>query len=196
MSLPLLPDHAPARLVEPPVRLLASLGVTPNMVSVAGLSGNAVAAVLIARGDLLAGGIVMLLASALDALDGALARSTEQATAFGAVLDATLDRLSEAAVLFGLLWYELDAGNSEESLLVFVAMVGSMLVSYVRARAEANGISLRAGLFTRPERVVLLAAALITGWLRPALWTLAVLTMLTALQRLILVARRAGDEQP
>ena len=76
---------------------------------------------------------------------------------------------------------------------VIVAMVGSMLVSYVRARAEANGVSLTAGLFTRSERVVLLAAALVLDLLRPALWVLALLTMLTALQRLYLAGRRLHD---
>jgi CDP-diacylglycerol--glycerol-3-phosphate 3-phosphatidyltransferase len=201
MSLPfsrdrlrLLSGRAPSRLVEPLVALLSAAGVTPAALSVAGLLGNVAAAALVARGELVAGGVVMLLASTLDLLDGALARATGKATRFGAVLDATFDRVSEAAVLFGLLVYESGLGNREESLLVFVVATGSMLVSYIRARAEANGVTLTEGVFTRPERVVLLAAALLTGWVRLGLWLLAVLSLLTAAQRFYLAARALRRE--
>jgi CDP-diacylglycerol--glycerol-3-phosphate 3-phosphatidyltransferase len=203
MSLPfsrgglrLLSGRAPSRLVDPLVALLAAAGVTPAALSVAGLLGNVAAAVLVARGELVAGGVVMLLASTLDLLDGALARATGKATRFGAVLDASFDRVSEAAVLFGLLVYESGLGNREESLLIFVAATGSMLVSYIRARAEANGVTLTEGVFTRPERVVLLAAALLTGWVRLGLWLLAVLSLLTAGQRFFLAARALRREAP
>ncbi len=163
------------------------------MLSVAGLLGNGTAGVLVARGDLVAGGIVMLLSSGLDMLDGALARATGKAGPVGALVDSTFDRVSEAAVLFGVLWYALDRGEDEQAALAFVAIVGSMLVSYVRARVEGLGGKLTDGLFTRAERVVLLAIALLFGWLRPALWILAVLTLLTAAQRLYLGARVLGD---
>jgi len=188
-SMRLLPSRAPAAVLDPVVRALAALGVTPNMLSVAGLLGNGVAGFLVARGDLVAGGIVMLLASALDMLDGALARRTGKATRFGALLDSTFDRLSEAAVLFGVLLHTLDRGHDEQAALAFVAIVGSLMVSYVRARGEGLGVSMTDGLFTRPERVVVLGVALLFGWLRAALWVLAVLTMLTASQRLFLGAR-------
>ena len=121
--------------------------------------------------------------------DGALARATGRVTRFGAVLDATFDRISEAAVLFGMLVYELNLGNREESLLIFAALTGSLLVSYVRAKVEAMGGTMSDGLFTRTERVVLTGAALITGWLRAGLWVLAVLTLLTAAQRLLAAPR-------
>lgn len=203
MSLPfsrdglrLLSGRVPSRLVEPLVALLAAARVTPAALSVAGLLGNVAAAALVARGELVAGGAVMLLASTLDLLDGALARATGKATRFGAVLDATFDRVSEAAVLFGLLVYQSGLGNREESLLVFVAATGAMLVSYIRARAEANGVTLTEGVFTRPERVVLLAAALLTGWVRLGLWLLAVLSLLTAAQRFYLAARALRREAP
>lgn len=198
MSLRLLSGRTPSRVIGPVVDALAAVGVTPGAVTVAGLLGSAGAGVLIARGELLAGGVVMLVAAAFDLLDGALARATGRATRFGAVLDATFDRLSEAAVLFGVLVYETGLGNREETLLVFAAAVGSMLVSYVRARAESHGATLTEGLFTRPERVVLLAAALmIPGALRPGLWLLAVLTLLTVAQRLYLAGRALRrEEQP
>jgi CDP-diacylglycerol--glycerol-3-phosphate 3-phosphatidyltransferase len=195
-SVRLLPSRAPAAVLDPIVRALAAGGVTPNMISVAGLFGNGIAGLLVARGELVAGGIVMLLASALDMLDGALARMTGKASRFGALLDSTFDRISEAAVLFGVLLYALDRGQDEQAALTFVAIVGSLLVSYVRARAEGLGVSMKDGLFTRPERVVLLGMALLFGWLRLALWLLAVLTMLTAFQRLYLGARAlAQDDQ-
>lgn len=195
MSPRLLAGRAPALLLDPIVRLLAAAGVSPAMVTTAGLIGSVIAAVLIARGDLLAGGIVVLVAAGLDMFDGALARATGRATRFGAVLDATFDRISEAAVLFGMLVYELDLGNREEALLIFAALAGSLLVSYVRAKVEAMGGTMSDGLFTRTERVVLTSVALITGWLRAGLWVLAVLTLLTAAQRLLMAPRalREGD---
>ncbi|MDA1004113.1 MAG: CDP-alcohol phosphatidyltransferase family protein, partial [Chloroflexi bacterium] len=142
-----------------------------------------------------AGGAIVLVASALDMLDGAVARATGRASKFGALYDSVLDRASEAVVLFGIAAYALDRGSREQVLLAFAAVVGSLLVSYVRARAEGLGVALTDGLFRRQERVVLTAAGLILGLLRPALWILAVLSLLTALQRLILAARavRAVD---
>ena len=190
----LLPSRPPERLILPLVRGLAALHVTPTAITVAGLAGNIVAAVLIGSGELLAGGVVMLLSSALDMLDGALARETGKASPFGALFDSVVDRISESVVLFGVLVYTTGQGDREQTLLVFGALAGSLLVSYVRARSEAAGVSVTAGLFTRPERVVLLGTALITGWLRPALWALAVLTAATVLHRMVAAARAMGDE--
>jgi len=197
-SMKLLPSRPPASVIVPIVTALARAGVTPNMLSVAGLLGNGAAGILVARGDLVTAGILMLLASALDMLDGALARATGKAGPVGALLDSTFDRVSEAAVLFGVLWYALDRGDDEQAALAFVAVVGSMLVSYVRARVEGLGGKLTDGLFTRAERVVLLALALLFGFLRGALWVLAVLTVVTAVQRLYLgarVLRPAGNDR-
>ena len=188
-QLRLLPRRAPERLIGPLVRRLDAIGVTPDMITLVSIAGNITAAVLAANGQLITAGLVMLVFSAFDFLDGALARATGKASPYGALLDSVFDRVSEAAVLFGILIYELDQGHREESLLVFAAMFGSLMVSYTRARAESLGIELREGLFTRVERVVLLAAALITGFLRLGLWILAVLTLLTAAQRFVVAAR-------
>ncbi|HJM75614.1 MAG TPA: CDP-alcohol phosphatidyltransferase family protein [Dehalococcoidia bacterium] len=196
MSPRLLAGRAPALLLDPIVRVLAVAGVSPAMVTTAGLIGNVIAAVLIGRGELVAGGIVMLVASGLDMFDGALARATGRATPFGAVLDATFDRISEAAVLFGVLVHQLDLGNREEALLVFAALTGSLLVSYVRAKVEATGGVMSDGLFTRTERIVVTSVALITGWLRAGLWVLAVLTLLTAAQRLLMAPRALREVKP
>lgn len=192
MALPssLLPNRAPTVIIGPIVRGLARIGVTPDMLSFAALAGNIGAAALIATGSLAVGGIVMLAFSALDFLDGELARTTGKASKAGAMLDSVFDRFSEAVVLFGLLLYQLDEGHREEAALVFAVLAGSLLVSYVRARAEGLGVALTSGWLRRAERVVLLGVALITGvLLRPVLWALAVLTVLTAIQRLYLAMR-------
>ncbi len=183
----LLPRSAPPWLTDPVVGFLARLGVTPNMLTAAGVVGNVGAAVLAGRGDFLPAGILVLAASSLDLFDGALARATGRATDFGSVFDAVMDRVSEAAVLLGLLVYFSDRGGRTEEVLAFAAVVGSLLVSYVRARAEIVGLKLREGLFTRAERVVVLAAGLIIDQVTPMLWVLAVLAGATAAQRLFLV---------
>lgn len=194
----LLPHSAPRWLTDPIVGVLAGVGVTPNMLTLAGVLGNAGAAALAARGDFLPAGIVMLAASSLDLLDGALARATGKVTRFGSVFDAVMDRVSEAAVLFGLLYYFSDRGGREEELLIFAALVASFLVSYTRARAETVDIPMREGLFGRAERVLLLGIGLMIDQVTVALWVLAVAAGATAVQRLALVwlrARRSDNEE-
>jgi CDP-diacylglycerol--glycerol-3-phosphate 3-phosphatidyltransferase len=166
------------------------------MLTLAGVVGNGGAAVLAARGDFLLAGIVMLAASSLDMLDGALARATGRATRFGSVFDAMMDRVSEAAVLFGLLYYFSNRGGREEELLIFAAVVTSFLVSYARARAEIVDVPMREGVFGRAERVILLAIGLIVDQVTVTLWILAVAAGLTAIQRLALVwLRTRGSEE-
>jgi CDP-diacylglycerol--glycerol-3-phosphate 3-phosphatidyltransferase len=189
----LVPHTLPKRLTDPVGRTLARNGVTPNMITTAGLAGAVVAAVLVARGEFLAGGIVMMAAAALDLLDGIVARASGRVTLFGGVFDSLCDRLSEAAVLGGLLFRLASQGKREEVMLAFAAVVGSLLVSYLRARAEAAGLQLREGLFTRPERVIVLGVGLVVGQVRIALWILAVLANLTVLQRLWVIRGRAGS---
>src|SRR3990170_2709789 len=191
----LLPRSAPRWLTDPVVDVLARLGVTPNMLTAAGVLGNVGAAVLAARGDFLPAGIIVLAASSLDLFDGALARATGRATDFGSVFDAVMDRVSEAAVLFGLLIYFSGRGGRTEELLAFAAVVGSFLASYVRARAQIIGLNLREGLFTRAERVMLLGLGLIIDQVTPMLWILAVLAGVTAVQRLFLVWTRASRQR-
>jgi CDP-diacylglycerol--glycerol-3-phosphate 3-phosphatidyltransferase len=193
----LLPRSAPRWLTDPIVGVLAGVGITPNMLTLAGVIGSAGAGVLAARGDFLPAGIVMLAAGSLDMLDGALARATGKATRFGSVFDAVMDRVSEAAVLFGLLWYFSDRGGREEELLIFAAAVASFLVSYTRARAEIVDLPMEEGLFGRAERLLVLGAGLIIDEVTIALWVLAAVAGVTALQRLALAWLRLGrgDEQ-
>jgi CDP-diacylglycerol---glycerol-3-phosphate 3-phosphatidyltransferase len=187
----LIPHTLPKRLTDSLGPAIARTGITPNMITMAGLAGAIVAAVLVAYGQFLAGGIVMLVAAALDLFDGMVARASGKVTLFGGVFDSLCDRLSEAAVLGGLLFRLASQGKREEVMLAFAAVVGSILVSYLRARAEAAGLELREGLFTRPERVLVLGAGLIFGIVRIALWVLAVAANLTVLQRLWTVRSKA-----
>jgi CDP-diacylglycerol--glycerol-3-phosphate 3-phosphatidyltransferase len=189
----LLPRTVPRRITDPIVAVLAKAHVTPNAVTLVGVLGAAGAAVLLARGQFLAGGIVVLAAGAMDLLDGALARATGRVTPFGAVFDAVMDRVSEAAVLFGILYYYVDRNAGQETLLAFAAIVGSMLVSYVKARGEVLGITIREGLFTRAERVILIGGGSILDLVRIALWILAILANVTALQRLYLIWRKTRE---
>ena len=199
----LLPRSAPRWFTDPIVELLARSGVTPNMLTIAGVAGNVVAAVLAGSGEFVAAGIFVLAASSLDMLDGALARATGKATDFGSVFDAVMDRVSEAAVLFGLLVYFGDIGRTEDQQLAFVAVVASLLVSYIRARAEIVGVGLKEGLFSRAPRVLLISAGLILEpywdvWessVHIMLWALVLMSTLTAAQRLVLVwLKTRGNE--
>jgi CDP-diacylglycerol--glycerol-3-phosphate 3-phosphatidyltransferase len=184
----LLPTRLPAGFADAMGRAVARTGVTPNMISVLGLAGSIAAAVLIAREQLLAGGIVFLAGSLLDLVDGAVARATGRATPYGAVFDAVLDRAGEAIVLTGVAWY---FGRNDDNLgvvLTFLALFGSIAVSYVRARAEIEGMAMREGLFRRQERVAVLSAGLIVGLPIYAVGLIAALGNFTALQRSWMVA--------
>lgn len=192
-SFTLLPHRVPRWFTDPIVAVIARTGATPNHLTVLGFLGNVGAAVLAARGDFLFAGLVMLAASALDLLDGALARATGRVSTFGAILDSALDRLSEAAVLGGLAYYFAQRNQREEVVLCFAALTGSFLVSYVKARAEAHGLELPGGLFSRAERVLLLGGGLIISQVRIALWILAIMASATALQRLYQAWRQFGE---
>lgn len=186
-------------LTEPAVRVIAKTKLSPNVLTILGFLITLVIAWLLAKGFLFLGGFLVLFSGWFDLLDGALARSTGQITKFGALLDSTLDRLGEAALLFGLLFFYLSRNSFQESLLIFAILVGSVMVSYIRARAEGLGLECKVGLFTRPERLILLALGLILSRidlvaLLIVLWILAVGTNLTAIQRLVYVWRETRKE--
>jgi CDP-diacylglycerol--glycerol-3-phosphate 3-phosphatidyltransferase len=148
-------------ITQPVVKLLARTPLTPNAITWLGLFITIGAAYLIVTEHLFAAGWVVLVAGFFDMLDGALARITNRVTRFGGVLDSTLDRLSEAILLLGLLVMYTRGEQVGESLLVGVALLGSLMVSYIRARIEALGMECRMGFFTRPERVIILALGLL-----------------------------------
>jgi CDP-diacylglycerol--glycerol-3-phosphate 3-phosphatidyltransferase len=183
-----------AGFTQPVVRLLARTPLTPNTVTWLGFLITLGAAALIVTGHSFAAGFVVLAAGLCDMLDGALARLTGRVSRFGGILDSTLDRLSEAVVLLGLLWVYLRGGQVGEGLLVGFALLGSLLVSYIRARMEGMGIECPVGLFTRPERVVVLALGLLlSGFDYALVVALAIVTFFsyfTAAQRLIYAWRQ------
>ena len=170
--------------------VLARAGLTPNMITTIGVLLSLVVAAIIASGNLVVGGVLFLIASGFDMLDGAVARAAGSVTKFGGFLDSTLDRYSETIVLFGLLYYLLQTPDAMiGALLVFAATKGSLLISYARARAEAAGFHASVGLLARPERVVILAIGLLFSQVLPALWILAIGTHLTVFMRIFHVWR-------
>jgi len=174
---------------------LNKLGIKPNLVTTAGFLGNLVASVLIAFGNLTGGGLVAMLVGPLDALDGTMARLRNESGRYGAFVDSVTDRYSEIALYAGLLVYFNNTGTWQDALLVFFAAVGSIMVSYVRARAESLGFSAKIGLLTRAERYIVLIPGIIFGYPRVSLWILAVLTNITAIQRFIYVRKQAINSQ-
>ncbi len=182
--------RALSNYVETPVALLMGrMGLTPNIVTIIGLLIAVVAAYLIGVGLWWAGGLVTLFAGIFDMFDGALARMTGRASDFGALLDSTIDRVSEAVVLLGVLAYYIANDNDIGALLVYGALVGSIMVSYMRARSEGLGIECKVGVMQRPERVALTGLGLIVAHWIPVvmlivLGVITALTIFTAIHRL------------
>ena len=160
------------------------LGITPNMMTMLGLIGNTIGAYFLARGEMLTGGIFVLLMTPIDALDGTMARLRGESGDFGAFVDSVTDRYSELIIYGGLLYHFLLLGEPTGGLLVFVAAAGSVLVSYVKARAEALGYEAKVGILTRVERYLVLAPALVFNQLFIGLGIIAVFANITALQRI------------
>jgi CDP-diacylglycerol--glycerol-3-phosphate 3-phosphatidyltransferase len=154
--------EAARAFLAPLVRLAQRLGITPNRVTIIGFFVVVVAAILVALGQLLAGAVVLVAGSLLDAVDGALARANGGGTAFGSFLDSTLDRGAEAILYIGLIVYFLstDTDPIGPVLLALAALCGSFMVSYTRAKAEALGVSASIGLAPRTERLVLIVAGI------------------------------------
>ena len=181
------------RYVElPGARFLKALKLTPNAVTLLGFAVSVVAAYLVGSGWLLAGGVVFLLGGGLDLMDGALARLTGTESPFGALLDSVFDRLGEAALFVGLAIYGLRAGFGDHYLLFFMtvlllALIFSQGVSYLRARGEGLGVFTRAGVMTRPERVVLLGIGLLIGQIVWILLAIAVVSCFTLFQRMFTI---------
>lgn len=164
------------------------ISISPNALSVAGFLITSLAAVALTR-DLRAGGILIGVGGLFDMLDGIVARTNGKASTFGAFLDSVLDRVSDAFLFFALAWHFGSSGRTEGVFLSLGAMLGAFVISYARARAEGLGKDCTTGLMERPERIILLIAAALTGWLIPALWIMLVLTYITVFQRIYHVWR-------
>ena len=177
--------------------------LTPNKISMVGLAGNIVAAVLVVADQFVLAGLAFILGSLMDTLDGRYSRMSGKGTLFGAFLDSTLDRIEEGLVLTAIAWYFADSGDALAAAACVFAVLGSLMVSYTRARAEALGVKCEVGLATRPVRVVILSVGLVFAeglWLgdfsllAPAVYLMAILTTLTVFQRVWHVRRELAVE--
>ena len=179
-----------SHITNPMVGALNKIGVKPNALTFLGLAINVGAAYVIAINHLFLGGILVLVSGLFDLLDGALARFANQTTKFGAILDSTVDRISEAAIFCGLLVWYIPRGSTLEIMLIFAVLVGSFLTSYIRARAEGLGLECQVGLFTRAERVIVLATGLLVNQVFIVLWILVVFVYITVVQRLLYLSKQ------
>jgi CDP-diacylglycerol---glycerol-3-phosphate 3-phosphatidyltransferase len=160
------------------------LGFSPDLVTIMGVLGNILAAWFIANGNLIIGGLLVLFFGLFDAIDGSMARLIGEDTKFGAFLDSVLDRYSEIAIFLGILIYLLRVFNPVTCILVFIATAGSVLVSYIRARAQSLGVDSKIGLLTRVERYLVIVPSLLLNRPEIGLWIIAVLGNITAFQRI------------
>ena len=173
-------------LLAPLVRLLTRLGVSPNSLTIAGVVITTAGAVSFFLKSPRLGGFLILLGGLCDAIDGSLARNAGKATRFGALLDSSVDRYSEFVMLFGIGGYFLMVDDYVSAAVTFLALCGSFMVSYTRARAESLGLAAKVGVMQRPERIVFLGAGALLHpiALKIAIWMVAIFANFTALQRL------------
>jgi phosphatidylglycerophosphate synthase len=162
--------------------------LSPNTLSLIGFLITVLASFFLVT-DLKLGGVFILLGGAFDVLDGVVARVNHKTSKFGAFLDSVLDRYSDALIMLGIAWNLFDKNDYQGVVLCLGAMVGALLISYTRARAEGIGESCSHGLMERPERVVLISFGAITGLMMPVLWIMLVLTHFTVLQRILHVRK-------
>ena len=181
---------------RPAVSVLVALKISADVATLIGLLIALVAAYYISQGQFVLGGVLVIAGAVFDLLDGGIARSTGKVTKRGALTDSVFDRVSEIAVLAGLGMYYVDGENADSTavLLAFIAMGGSLMVSYVRARAEGLGEKGTAGFLTRPERIVITVAGLVLGYPLAVLWILGVGTPLSAIWRFFASWRALGSE--
>ncbi len=170
------------------------LGIFPNTMTLIGLAGNIAAAVLLALGYITVGGIVVLVMGLVDTIDGAMARLRGMPSEFGAFVDSVTDRYSELVIFGGLLYYFLQKGDWVSALGIYIAASGSVLVSYVRARAASLGMDTKVGFLSRFERYLVLAPSLILNIPMVGIWIIAVFANVTAIQRIVDVRRQAHEQ--
>jgi len=178
------------RFTTPVARLLAHTPVTPDFLTWLGFLLTCGAAALVSTHHLLGGGIGVLVAGLMDIFDGALARQTGRVSRFGAILDSTLDRLSEGVVLLGIIFVLARDDSELGAVLAGATLMLSFSVSYIRARAEGMGVECTEGWFTRTERVIVIALGLILNQIIIALAVVSVLSLITAAQRLFVAWRK------
>ncbi len=192
-----LTDHLRKRfkhILDPIGAFLNRLGIYPNTMTIFGLIGNTVGAYFLAQGQTFIGGMLILAMGPVDALDGTMARLRGESGVYGAFVDSVTDRYSELVIFGGLLFYFLSQGNEVASGLTYLAAAGSVLVSYVRARAQSLGYEAKVGTFTRFERYIVLAPSLVLGFPVIGVAIIALGANITAVQRIVHIRREVQKE--
>ncbi len=179
------------KLLEPVVALLNFLKITPNVITISGLFINLIASLYIYTGNFIAGAIIILFAGWFDMMDGILARKMNMKTKFGGFLDSTVDRLSEGILYSGILLFYIKTSEINGIILSYSAMFFSFLISYTRARASGLKIDCEVGIFTRPERIIILIIGLLINQLLITLIVINVFSIITVIQRIIKVYKDA-----
>lgn len=177
-------------VIDPIARGLLRIGITPNTITAIGFLLSTVAAVFASQGKFTIAGLILLIAAPLDVVDGSMARLIGIPTQYGSLIDSVTDRYSELVVFGGMMFYFINTQNTLAAMLVYIAAAGSVLVSYVKARAEGLNLSAKVGLLTRVERLIILIICLIFNIPTVALWIIAVLANYTAIQRLLYVRKQ------
>jgi len=172
------------KILIPVSSFFLKAGLTPNIITILGLLGNIGAALFISKGKFIIGGIVALVVGTFDAIDGTMARLSGEPSKFGCLFDSLIDRYSEMTLLLGILVHFSSINNNTGIILVYLALCGSFLVSYIRARAEGLGVEVRKGILTRVERLLVLVISLLFRQPLMGVLVIAVLANFTALQRL------------
>lgn len=182
-------------LLMPLARAMGRLGIHPNTITVLGMLLQFGVAAVFGLGHVALGGWLLLALAPVDALDGALARALNLQSRFGAFLDSTLDRISDAALVLGLTVHYMRQGQALAVALLLTSLVATQMVSYVRARAEALGFPCKVGVLTRLERIVLIGALSAVGLPMVMMWVLAILSVFTMMQRILYVYAVARREE-
>jgi CDP-diacylglycerol---glycerol-3-phosphate 3-phosphatidyltransferase len=181
-------------VLDPVGAFFNRLGIYPNTMTLLGLAGNIIGAILIALGHMTLGGIIVLVMGLIDTLDGTMARLRGMPSEFGAFVDSVTDRYSELVIFAGLLYYFLQKGDWLSVLAIYIAAGGSVLVSYVRARAASLGMDTKVGFLSRFERYLVLAPSLIFNIPKVGIWIIAIFANFTAIQRIVDVRRQAHEQ--
>ena len=181
-------------ILDPIGAFLNKIGLMPNTMTVLGLLGNTAGAIFLAQGKMTIGGLIILAMGPVDALDGTMARLRGEPSEFGAFVDSVTDRYSELVIFGGLMVFYAQQGNWTAALVTYVAAGGSVLVSYVRARASSLGYDTKVGILTRMERYLVLAPALVLNIPLVGLWIIAILANITAFQRILDIRRQTRSK--
>jgi len=181
-------------ILDPIGAFLNRIGLMPNTMTILGLLGNTAGAIFLAQGKMTIGGLIILAMGPVDALDGTMARLRGEPSEFGAFVDSVTDRYSELVIFGGLLVYYIQQGNWTAALVTYFAAGGSVLVSYIRARASSLGYDTKVGILTRMERYLVLAPTLVLNIPLVGLWIIAILANITAFQRILDIRRQTRSK--